>query len=369
VHLTRRELLAAAAVGLITAGCGVDTSAGSDPQTVSPESVTAAGQPLDPRLTIAAPRSAIAESTLVDFERATKVKVVRVERAVTSQFLLQLAAGAQSKADSEVDVALVDDQALSYLISQGLAEPIDRSLIPNLQWLTPPFDNPPYDPRSAHSIGKDYTAIGFAVATDGVVSPPDTWSGFFKLAHDLPGTVAVPDDSEAVVGAALLASGHPWSSTSSSDLDDARKLLTRLRGSLVVEGGIDRSTLGSRRLAALSSGMGFRNAPLQTKFVVPTEGTAVLMRSYCILAMASDPVSAHAWLNDSLDPFVARRNVLANRLASPVSEVDYLLSSPAGQAILTNQAIYPPADVYDKLRFQTAAGSDARAALWDEVRA
>jgi spermidine/putrescine transport system substrate-binding protein len=369
VHLTRRELLAAAAVGLITAGCGVDTSAGSDSQTVAPESVTAAGQPLDPRLTIALPRHAIAKRTLVDFERATEVKVKTVERPATSRFLLKLAAGAQAVPRSDVDVALVDDQALTYLIAQGLAEPIDRTLIPNLQWLTPPFDDPPYDARSAHSIGKDYTPIGFAVATDGVLGPPDTWAGFFKLAHDLPGTVAVPDDSEAVVGAALVASGHPWSSTSSSDLNDARKLLTRLHGSLVVEGGLERRTLGSRRLAALSSGLGFRNPPLQTKFVVPTEGTAVLMRSYCILAMASDPVSAHAWLNDSLDPFVARWNVLASRLASPVSEVDYLLSSPEEQAILMNPAIYPPADVYDKLRFESAAGSDARAALWDEVRA
>jgi spermidine/putrescine-binding protein len=369
VHLTRRELLAAAAVGLITAGCGVDSSAGSDPQTVAPESGTAAGQPLDPRLRIALPPHAIAKRTVRDFERATKVKVTTVKRPATSGFLLQLAAGAQSGPHSEVDVALVDDQALTYLISQGLAEPIDRSLIPNRQWLTPPFDDPPYDPRSAHSIGKDYTAIGFAAASDGLLSPPDTWRGFFKLAHDLPGTVAVPDDSEAVVGAALVATGHPWSSTSSSDLDDARKLLTRLRGSLVVEGELDRSALGPRRLAALSSGLGFRNPPLQTTFVVPTEGTAVLMRSYCILAMASDPVSAHAWLNDSLDPFVARTNVLASRLASPVSEVDYLLTGPQGQAILMNPAIYPPADVYDKLRLQSAAGADARAALWDEVRA
>jgi spermidine/putrescine-binding protein len=368
VHLTRRELLAAAAVGLITAGCGVDTSAGSDPQTVAPESATAAGQPLDPRLTIAAPPHAIAPTTLAGFERATKVKVTTYERAATDSFLLDLAANAQS-GSHEVDVALVDGRVLTYLIAQGLAEPIDRALVPNLQWLTPPFDDPPYDPRSAHSIGKDYTPIGFAVATDGLLSPPDTWRGFFKLAHDLPGTVAVPDDSEAVVGAALLASGHPWSSTSSSDLDDARKLLIPLRGSLVIEGDLERTRLGPRRLAALSSGLGFRNPPPQTKFVVPAEGTAVLMRSYCILAMASDPVSAHAWLNDSLDPFVALANVLYTRLASPVSEVDYLLSGPTGSAILMNQAIYPPADIYDKLRFQSAAGSDARAALWDEVRA
>jgi spermidine/putrescine-binding protein len=182
----------------------------------------------------------------------------------------------------------------------------------------------------------------------------------------LPGSVAVPDDSEAVVGAALLATGHPWSSASASDLEDARKLLAGVRRSLVVEGQLDRTKLGRHRAAALCTGYGFRfrNPGPATTFVVPQEGTVIRMRSYCILSLAPHPVTAHAWLNATLDPFVARQDVMAARLASTVGQADYLLS----QSILSDPAIYPPATLDDRMHFASTTGADARATLWQEVR-
>ncbi len=362
MHLSRRELLTAAA-GLLVSGCAVRSTAGSGPQTIAPpDIVTKHGQALDPRLRLSLPAGAIDPANVHRFEAATRVAVTVRHQPSMSGLLLDLAAGAQGS----IDVALVDAPTLTYLIQERLVEPIDRTLVPNLQWLGRPYADPPYDPGSAHSVGKDYSVIGYAASVDDLIDPADTWRGLFELAAAVPGSVAVPDDALTVVGAALLASGHAWSSSARGDLDDARKLLVHARRGLDVGGDIDRHSLGRHHLAAVCTGLGFRKAGERTKFVVPLEGTVIRMRSYCILALAPDPVSAHAWLNAALDPFTARRNVLATRIASTVDQAQYLLPS----SVLDDPAIYPPPEVADRIRFATVspAGAAARAALWEEVR-
>jgi spermidine/putrescine-binding protein len=175
VHVSRREFLTAA-LGLAATGCAVTSGTSSGPATVVPETVAVSGQPLDPRLVLSLPEgalarraitSALAPQTITQFAHDTHVKVRYVSQTSDSALLLDLAAGAQGR----WDVALVQGDALPYLVSQGLVEPIDRSLVPNLQWLSTPFNDPPYDAGSAHSIGKDYTVIGYAASDPLQVSP------------------------------------------------------------------------------------------------------------------------------------------------------------------------------------------------------
>src|SRR5205807_8060122 len=110
---------------------------------------------------------------------------------------------------------------------------------------------------------------------------------------------------------------HSWSSTSTSELEEAHRLLAGLRDSLVVTGSAS-GRARARRLAMIGDGSSFHAPDSTARFVVPAEGSVILMRSYCVLALAPNPVSAHAWLNASLDPFTVRQDVLASRLASPV---------------------------------------------------
>ena len=357
--LSRRELLVAA-TGLLAAGCGIESSGDPGPQTVAPVAAGSELQRLDPSLALSLPPKAVSPESVTRFGSETGIHVTVAQQPRTTAFFDQLAAGEQGK----LDVALVSRDELSYLLSQGLVEPIDRSLVPNLRLLSAPFSNPPYDPGGTHSVAKDYRVIGFAVSVDGLVDPNDTWEGFYRLAGELPGRVAVPDDSEVVVGTALLSLGHSWSSSNAADLADAHHLLAGLRSSLVVTRPAAGRAIGPH-VAMIGPGNHFRDLSHGARFVVPNEGSVILMRSYCILALAPNPVSAHAWLNSSLDPFIVRQDVLHSKLASPVSEAEYLLPD----AILTNPAIYPPASVADRLRFSTvtAAGAVAREQLWADV--
>ena len=267
----------------------------------------------------------------------------------------------------EADVALVDDGTLASLISQKLVEPIDRSLVENRKLLLSPFDSPPYDHGNHHGVAKDYVCAGFAVSTAAVPSPPSTWRGFFRLAATLRGRVAVPPDRDMVIGAALIAAGHDWNSSSSSDVSDAADILLPVRDSLIIAGTVNRHDLPVPIAAALCFGEGFVSPPANVRFVVPAEGTLARARCYCIPVYAPDPVSAHAWLNHTLDPSIAAAETRFTQRATPVGPAVYQL--PA--SMLANEAIFPPSLPQTPLTFANLSPQAValRKQLWAEVLA
>ena len=349
MRLTRRQLLAAAAP-LVLAGCSRPGSSAA-PQTFASRGPNA--QVPDPELLLAVPPKSMAPSSVPDFTKRFKVKVAMV----APQPPAEVAPGA-------ADVILVDSETLTELIAQQQVEALDRTLIANRSLLVPPFDDPAFDSGGAHSVPKDYSVVGFALAARAGAPGPSSWSEFFDLATIFPRKVVVPDDPDVVIGAALVATGHDWNSTTTTDLDDARSLLLSVRTSIVIEGSVDRGRLGGR-LAVLSTGTSFRDPGPHVRFVVPPEGTIARPRLLCIPPYAPDPVSAHAWLNHSLDPLIAARDSVRTGRATPVGEAAFAL--PA--SLLANPAVYPPALPPVTLGFADTStpGIEARGQVWQEV--
>jgi hypothetical protein len=349
VRLTRRQLLAAA-TPLVLAGCTRPGSSAA-PQTFAARGPNA--QVPDPELLLGVPRRSMAASSVPAFTERFKVKVTMVPPRPGAAF-----------ARGAVDVVLVDQETLAGLIDQKLVEPLDRTLIANRNLIDPPFDDPPFDPGGAHSVPKNYTVVGFALAARARAGAPSTWAEFFDLASIFPGQVAVPDDPVTVIGAALVATGHDWNSSAASDLDDAGSLLVPLRGRLVIGGSVDSGRLNGG-LAVLCTGLAFRDPRPGVRFVVPSEGTVARPRLLCIPAYAPDPVSAHAWLNYALDPLVAARDSVRTGRATPVGAAAYALPP----ALLANPAVYPPPLPPVALGFSDAspAGLEARAAIWQDM--
>jgi spermidine/putrescine transport system substrate-binding protein len=313
-------------------------------------------QVLDRRLMLTIPPGSVAPTTISSFVDALHVKVTVVDGDLDS--LTDV---------GQADVALTDDMTLLALAAQKLVEPLDRNLVSNTKLLLPPFDNPPYDRGNRHSIPKDYVTAGFALAAADVTKPPDTWREFFHLAHVLPGRVAVPPERDMVIGAALVAAGHDWNSASSSDISDAADILLPIREDLVIEGSMQRRNLPAPLAAALCFGTGLTSPPTGVRFVVPADGTLVRVRCYCIPTYAPDPVSAHAWLNHSLEPAVAATETRYTDHATPVGPALYELSP----ATVANPAIFPPALPQAPLTFASpdAAADPQRAQLWSDLTA
>jgi spermidine/putrescine transport system substrate-binding protein len=341
---------------MLLAGACTRPGSNSAPQQFGVAAARPNVQVLDPRLVLSVPDRVIAPTTISSFVKEFGVKVtVRPGRV-------------GSLADvGQTDVAVTDDVTLTRLIPAKLVESIDRSLVSNRKLLLPPFDNPSYDHGNHHSIPKDYITAGFVYSTAAVPTPPSTWHGFFRLAATMPGRVAVPPDRDIVIGAALTAAGHDWNSSSSSDISDAADVLLPLRPSLLIVGTADRRRLPSTLAAALSFGQNFTNPPAGIRFAVPQDGSLVRARCYCIPAYAPDPVSAHAWLNHTLDPAVAAAETRYTRRATPVGPAVYQLPT----SLVANQAVFPPALPATPLTFASvsAAGAALRANLWRELTA
>jgi spermidine/putrescine transport system substrate-binding protein len=311
-------------------------------------------QVLDRRLVLALPPGDVAPTTISSYVDTLGVKVT----VVPGQLDALTDVG-------RTDVSLTDDITLSQLISAKLVEPIDRSLVSNSKLLLPPFDNPSYDHGGRHSVPKDYVTAGFAVSTGDIPVPPSTWLRFFHLAAILPGRVAVPPDRDVVIGAALTAAGHDWNSSSSSDISDAADILLPLRQDLVIAGSMVRTRLRPPIVAALCYGQGFTAPPPGVRFVVPADGTLVRARCYCVPLYAPDPVSAHAWLNHTLDPAVAAAETRYTHRATPVGPAVYQLPV----SLLANEAVFPPALPAVPLTFASVStsGAELRADLWREL--
>lgn len=311
-------------------------------------------QVLDRRLVLALPPGDVAPTTISSYVDELGVKVTVVPGRLDT--LTDV---------GRVDVSLTDDITLAQLVSAKLVEPIDRSLVSNSKLLVPPFDNPSYDHGGRHSVPKDFVTAGFAVSTSDVPDPPSSWPQFFHLATTLPGRVAVPPDRDVVIGAALTAAGHDWNSSSSSDISDAADVLLPLRQDLIIAGSMVRNRLAAPIVAALCFGQGFTAPSAGVRFVVPAEGTLARARCYCIPLYAPDPVSAHAWLNHTLDPAVAAAETRYTHRATPVGPAVYQLAA----SLLANKAVFPPALPATPLTFASvsASGADLRADLWREL--
>ncbi len=350
MKISRRELLVAGAAAL-TAGCSVGPGNNSGSQIIPAQQVPDQDQVLDKNLILSIPPGAVAPATIADFAKARGVDVTVHHQTSVDAVLIEVAARSV-----QYDVVLLGRYGMLSLMAQNLLEPVDHTLVPNTRLITSPFGDPPYDSGSNHSIGKDYTTVGYATNTT-VIDPADTWVGFFDLARRFPREVSVPNDAENVIGAAMLALGHSWSSASASNLNEVRRFLRPLRHSLVLRSTARHPNRIGRRLAALGSSMDFRSPESGTRFVVPKEGAVANMRSYCIATFAPDPVTAHAWLNDTLLPTVAAHDTVASQRASVVGEANYVVPSP----MLVNPAIYPPAEVISKLQLSNVSEADADA--------
>jgi spermidine/putrescine transport system substrate-binding protein len=349
VRLTRRQILISGSA-LFASACTRPGSS-SAPQRFGRRLSGPNVQVLDRHLVLALPDKAVDPATISSFVDSFGVKTRVVRGGLTELTDVGL-----------TDVALVDDTTLGSLVSRKLVEPIDRNLVENRKLLLAPFDNPPYDHGNHHGVVKDYMCAGFAVSG---AAAPTTWHGFFRLARTLPNRVAVPPDPDLVIGAALTAAGHDWNSSSSSDLADAAGILLPLRDSLVIAGTPVRRELPVPLAAALCFGEGFVSPPAGVRFVVPAEGTLARARCYCIPIFAPDPVSAHAWLNHTLEPTVAAAETRFTQRATPVGPAVYQLPD----VMLANEAVFPPALPQTPLVFASLSPQaiTQRRLLWSEL--
>jgi spermidine/putrescine transport system substrate-binding protein len=356
---TRREFLASASLLLTGAGC---LGRGASSVETFGSGFVSHDQQLEKNLLIAAAGGDVPAFAVSEFRERTGVRV-RTESAGTDEnLLLRLAAGGYG----QFDIIMVGADALGYLVQSAQVEPLARSLVPGLSLLQPPFDDSPDDGGLRHDVPAWYETVGVAAQATAPLEA-DSWAAFFTLAERHPGRVVVPDDPDQVIGAVLVSLGHAWDSDSSGDLDDASTRLDEVFPGLRVLGRHAPSAVagGRRPLATLARSEDYRTPVGGMRFFLPQEGSALVVRSYCIPAYAPHPVAAHAWLQNWLQPVVEAGSMSQLQISVPLAQSRTLVDPALG----ANQAICPPLPALAK-SIQPAISDDgaaARAEIWSEL--
>ena len=234
---------------------------------------------------------------------------------------------------------------------------------PTARPLDAPFSDPPADPNLDHSVPLDFAYPGVAIRRSLSLSDL-SWRAFFALPKTYPLQVTIPDEPDVVIGAALLATGHDWNSDDDGDLEDVVDLLAPLRG--VIRVSRRPPAIGpGRAVAAMVRSLEAVETGRRSRFYLPAEGSAVLVRSWAIPIYAPHPISANAWLANALNPAVAAGQSEATRRPTPVAAARPLVE----RSLLSDPRVYPPPGSSEVMVAPdvSVASAGKRRAIWQDL--
>lgn len=163
------------------------------------------------------------DDVCADFEKEFKARVVYDTYPSNEDMFAKLKAGACG-----YDVIFPSGDYVSIMIKEGMLEPIDRTLVPNLAYLdSMVLKKIKFDPGCRYSVPYMLGSAGVAVNKKRVKEYPRSWRIFER--PDLKGRMTLLDDMREVLGAALATLGYPVNSTDPAQLAAAKAVVERWR--------------------------------------------------------------------------------------------------------------------------------------------
>ena len=311
--ITRRSMLrgmaglgAVAATGGIAAACGVRT----EPPTQAPATTAPSAEPTpvpspEAELFVYNWAEYIGKKTIRNFEDATGIKVVYDFFDNASTMTAKISSG-----NSGYDVTFPNSVNIKGLREQGLIQPLDHSLLPNLVNLGAEWSDPGYDPGNATSVPYMWWTTGVAYDKKKVNGTPTSWEILWDPQYA--GKLAMLDDYREVFAAALFRLGYDVNTTDDAQLDAALALLQEQKPLLRTYSTDDIGVLSSGD-AWIMHAWGADVYQVQTErpsvtYFLPSEGGIRGSDTMVLLANAQHPIAAHMFMNYMLDAEVAADN-------------------------------------------------------------
>ena len=246
-----------------------------------------------------------------------------------------------------------------FLFANDLIVPLHRQYLTNWGNIAPLFQDPRWDPGSAHSIPWGWGTTGIAFRGDLIESPPSSWGVFLDPKYRAKMTML--DDHRDVIGSFLRYRGHSLNSVDSTELAGAKadaiaaKPNLKAYVSAPVKGQL---IAGDVWIAQLWSGDAAQAMAEEPKidFVVPKEGSMIFADGLVVLKSASHRRAAHEFLNYVLRPDVA---------AAIADKTGYGTPNQAALPLTKSKIPYPSEAELSRLEYQVDLGPNAE--LWDRL--
>ena len=339
-----RKAMAAIAAVLVLAVVGGTVGARLSQQHKSAAAVEKYGSNV---LKLYLPGEYLGENVISDFEKQYGVRVIVENFDSNEMMYTKLMAG------DRYDVIIPSDYMIERLMNEDFLQPLDKSMIPNMENMSDAVLGMSYDPDNTYSIPYFWGSVGLVYNHENVDPAVIESEGWEVLRNtDYAGHIYIYDSERDSFMMAFKALGYSMNTEDPNEINDAYEWLLQMNNTMspvyVTDEVIDGMMNGYKDIAVVYSGDAavVLDENEDMSFYMPSQGTNIWCDAMVIPANAENPKLAHEFINYMLTYEAAFDNTETVGYTSPNAEVFEEMTS--SEDLYADNAAYLPRSGYDK---------------------
>ena len=339
-----RKAMAAVAAVLVLAVVGGTVGASLSQQHKSAAAVEKYGSNV---LKLYLPGEYLGENVISDFEKQYGVRVIVENFDSNEMMYTKLMAGGR------YDVIIPSDYMIERLMNEDFLQPLDKSMIPNMENMSDAVLGMSYDPDNTYSIPYFWGSVGLVYNHENVDPAVIESEGWEVLRNtDYAGHIYIYDSERDSFMMAFKALGYSMNTEDPNEINDAYEWLLQMNNTMspvyVTDEVIDGMMNGYKDIAVVYSGDAavVLDENEDMSFYMPSQGTNIWCDAMVIPQNAENPKLAHEFINYMLTYEAAFDNTETVGYTSPNAEVFEEMTS--SEDLYADNAAYLPRSGYDK---------------------
>ena len=339
-----RKAMAAVAAVLVLAVVGGTVGASLSQQHKSAAAVEKYGSNV---LKLYLPGEYLGENVISDFEKQYGVRVIVENFDSNEMMYTKLMAG------DRYDVIIPSDYMIERLMNEDFLQPLDKSMIPNMENMSDAVLGMSYDPDNTYSIPYFWGSVGLVYNHENVDPAVIESEGWEVLRNtDYAGHIYIYDSERDSFMMAFKALGYSMNTEDPNEINDAYEWLLQMNNTMspvyVTDEVIDGMINGYKDIAVVYSGDAavVLDENEDMSFYMPSQGTNIWCDAMVIPQNAENPKLAHEFINYMLTYEAAFDNTETVGYTSPNAEVFEEMTS--SEDLYADNAAYLPRSGYDK---------------------
>ena len=341
--VSRKAMVIVAGV-LVLAVVGGTVGASVSQQRKSAEAIEKYGSNV---LKLYLPGEYLGENVISDFEKQFGVRVIVENFDSNEMMYTKLMAG------DRYDVVIPSDYMIERLMKEDFLQPLDKSLIPNMENMDDAVRGMSYDPQNDWSIPYFWGSVGLVYNHENVDPAVIEREGWEILRNtDYAGHVYIYDSERDSFMMAFKALGYSMNTEDPDEINAAYEWLLQMNNTMspvyVTDEVIDGMMNGYKDIAVVYSGDAavVLDENEDMSFYMPSQGTNIWCDAMVIPQNAENPKLAHEFINYMLTYEAAFDNTETVGYTSPNAEVFEEMTS--SEDLYADNAAYLPRSGYDK---------------------
>ena len=339
-----RKAMAAVAAVLVLAVVGGTVGASLSQQHKSAAAVEKYGSNV---LKLYLPGEYLGENVISDFEKQYGVRVIVENFDSNEMMYTKLMAG------DRYDVIIPSDYMIERLMNEDFLQPLDKSMIPNMENMSDAVLGMSYDPDNTYSIPYFWGSVGLVYNHENVDPAVIESEGWEVLRNtDYAGHIYIYDSERDSFMMAFKALGYSMNTEDPNEINDAYEWLLQMNNTMspvyVTDEVIDGMMNGYKDIAVVYSGDAavVLDENEDMSFYMPSQGTNIWCDAMVIPKNAENPKLAHEFINYMLTYEAAFDNTETVGYTSPNAEVFEEMTT--SEDLYADNAAYLPRSGYEK---------------------